>query len=96
MQETENNSNSWTQLCKEKPPAGRCLIVTVINHGYEGCCKRELRYPVYYMEDPQEKGRYRFYLGGFDNVLLPSYSEVIAWMPMVTQYSGEYRKETTV
>ena len=42
-------SNDWKSIEKDGlPPVGSCLIVTIKNHGYGG--RRELRYPVHYLE----------------------------------------------
>ena len=39
----------WKTIEKDGlPPVGSCLIVTIKNHGYGG--RRELRYPVHYLE----------------------------------------------
>lgn len=67
------------------PPVGSCLIVTIKNHGYGG--RRELRYPVHYLEKNYAPG-YAFYMNGTD-ILLPDYSEVLAWMPIPMPYEGE-------
>lgn len=67
------------------PPVGSCLIVTIKNHGYGG--RRELRYPVHYLEKNYAPG-YAFYMNGTD-ILLPEYSEVVAWMPIPMPYEGE-------
>lgn len=67
------------------PPVGSCLIVTIKNHGYGG--RRELRYPVHYLEKYYAPG-YAFYMNGTD-ILLPEYSEVVAWMHVPTPYEGE-------
>ena len=67
------------------PPIGSCLIVTIKNHGYGG--RRELRYPVHYLEKNYAPG-YAFYMNGTD-ILLPEYSEVVAWMHVPTPYEGE-------
>lgn len=45
------------------PPVGSCLIVTIKNHGYGG--RRELRYPVHYLEKNYAPG-YAFYMNGTD------------------------------
>lgn len=66
------------------PPAGSCLIVTIKNHGYGG--RRELRYPVHYLEKNYAPGC-AFYMNGTD-ILLPEYSEVVAWMHVPTPYEG--------
>ena len=67
------------------PPVGSCLIVTIKNHGYGG--RRELRYPVHYLEKNYAPG-YAFYMNGTD-ILLPEYSEVVAWMHIPMPYEGE-------
>ena len=67
------------------PPVGSCLIVTIKNHGYGG--RRELRYPVHYLEKNYAPG-YAFYMNGTD-ILLPEYSEVVAWMDIPMPYDEE-------
>lgn len=76
----------WKTIEKDGlPPVGSCLIVTIKNHGYGG--RRELRYPVHYLEKWYGEG-YGFYMNGTD-ILLPDYSEVVAWMPIPMPYDGE-------
>lgn len=83
----EQSAEEWRTIKKDgTPPVGACLIVTIKNHGYGG--RRELRYPVYYLERTYEPG-YGFYFGDLSNTFLPEYSEVVAWMPMPRQYEGE-------
>lgn len=67
------------------PPVGSCLIVTIKNHGYGG--RRELRYPVHYLQKNYASG-YAFYMNGTD-ILLPEYSEVVSWMNIPMPYEGE-------
>ena len=67
------------------PPVGSCLIVTIKNHGYGD--RRELRYPVHYLQKNYAPG-YAFYMNGTD-ILLPEYSEVVAWMNVPMPYDGE-------
>ena len=66
------------------PPIGNTLILTVFDH-----CRgrKELRYPVYYLQNPYGYG-YGFYLSGCEP-LLPDISEVLAWMPMPSVWDGE-------
>ena len=73
------SNQKWIPLSVKMPPLGACVMVTVKNHLAGGKC--ELRYPVYYMEKFYEGG-YAFYHGNTENILLPEYSEVIAWMPL--------------
>ena len=76
----------WKTIEKDGlPPVGSCLIVTIKNHGYGG--RRELRYPVHYLEKNYAPG-YAFYMNGTD-ILLPEYSEVVAWMHIPMPYEGE-------
>lgn len=76
----------WKTIEKDGlPPVGSCLIVTIKNHGYGG--RRELRYPVHYLEKNYAPG-YAFYMNGTD-ILLPEYSEVVAWMDIPMPYDGE-------
>lgn len=72
------SANKWISIKDGKPPLGRALMVTVKNHLCGG--KMELRYPVTYMERYYEQG-YSFYVNGTE-ILLPDYSEVIAWKPL--------------
>ena len=76
----------WTSIKDGLPPVGIPLIVTIYD-SFKG--KRELRYPVYY-----QKGffsnNYGFYLyGNEDNLLLPEYSEVLAWCEFPNVYERE-------
>lgn len=75
----------WTSISEKLPPIGNCLIVTVKDHVRQ--CMG-LRYPVYYMEKPFESG-YAFFCGDTENILLPEYSEVVAWMHMPKPYDGD-------
>ena len=75
----------WIPINNNKPPLGMALMVTVKNHLCGG--KRELRYPVTYMERYYEKG-YSFYMNGTE-ILLPDYSEVAAWMPLPKPYKED-------
>ena len=76
----------WKTIEKDGlPPVGSCLIVTIKNHGYGG--RKELRYPVHYLEKNYAPG-YAFYMNGTD-ILLPEYSEVVAWMHIPMPYEGE-------
>ena len=80
------NSSDWKTIADDGlPPVGSCLIVTIKNHGDGG--RRELRYPVHYLEKNYAPG-YAFYMNGTD-ILLPEYSEVVAWMNIPLPYDGE-------
>ena len=84
--ELDNDKLAWKSIKDDGlPPVGSCLIVTIKNHGYGG--RRELRYPVHYLEKNYAPG-YAFYMNGTD-ILLPEYSEVVAWMPIPMPYEGE-------
>ena len=84
--EMDNDKLAWKSIKDDGlPPVGSCLIVTIKNHGYGG--RRELRYPVHYLEKNYAPG-YAFYMNGTD-ILLPEYSEVVAWMPIPMPYEGE-------
>ena len=84
--ELDNDKLAWKSIKDDGlPPVGSCLIVTIKNHGYGG--RRELRYPVHYLEKNYAPG-YAFYMNGTD-ILLPDYSEVVAWMNVPTPYEGE-------
>ena len=79
------SADKWILIKNDKPPLGRALMVTVKNHLCDG--KMELRYPVTYMERCYEKG-YSFYMNGTE-ILLPDYSEVIAWKPLPEPYKED-------
>lgn len=84
--DNEQISNDWKTIAEDGlPPVGSCLIVTIKNHGYGG--RRELRYPIHYLEKNYAPG-YAFYMNGTD-ILLPEYSEVVAWMTLPMPYDGE-------
>ena len=84
--ELDNDKLAWKSIKDDGlPPVGSCLIVTIKNHGYGG--RRELRYPVHYLEKSYAPG-YAFYMNGTD-ILLPEYSEVVAWMHVPTPYEGK-------
>lgn len=68
----------WISIDDRLPTLGTWNIVTIKNHLKGG--RRELRYPVTYMEKIYDVG-YGFYKNGVD-ILLPEYSEVIAWQPL--------------
>ena len=81
-----NEKTEWKTIKDDGlPPVGSCLIVTIKNHGYGG--RRELRYPVHYLQKNYAPG-YAFYMNGTD-ILLPEYSEVVAWMNVTMTYDGE-------
>lgn len=83
--ELDNDKLAWKSIKDDGlPPVGSCLIVTIKNHGYGG--RRELRYPVHYLEKNYAPG-YAFYMNSTD-ILLPEYSEVVAWMPIPMPYEG--------
>ena len=73
----------WTSIKDKLPAPGSALIVTVQDSIR---CRRELRYPVSYMEHTYTDG-YGFYVNGCE-ILLPEYSEVVAWMPLPEPYRG--------
>ncbi len=79
------SADRWIPIDNDKPPLGIALMVTVKNHLDGG--KRELRYPVTYMERYYEPG-YSFYMNGTE-ILLPDYSEVIAWKPLPEPWERE-------
>lgn len=80
----------WIQVTDKLPPIGTTLIVTVQDSIRQ---RRELRYPVTYREHSYVKG-YGFYVNGSD-LLMPEYSEVIAWMPLPEPY-GEAENEQNI
>lgn len=75
---------TWKSIKDGLPPVGTPLIVTIID-SLKG--RRELRYPVYYQQSIY-CDNYGFYVNGTD-VLLPEYSEVIAYMELPNVYDGE-------
>ena len=83
----EEKKMKWIPLSEKLPPVGSLIIVTVQDHIRN---RRELRYPVWYMEKLYEKG-YAFYFGEIGNALLPEVSEVVAWMRMPNQYEEEVK-----
>ena len=80
------NDQGWIPLSVRMPLLGACIIATIKNNLEGG--KRELRYPVYYMQKVYGDG-YAFYHGDTANILLPEYSEVIAWRYLPVPYEGE-------
>lgn len=70
---------NWTSIKDSLPPVAEPLIVTIYDSIRN---RRELRYPVFYRKSCYYDG-YGFYEYGLeDNVLLPEYSEVLAWMEL--------------
>lgn len=82
---SEENTFKWIPITEKLPPIGACIIVTVKDHYRH---QLELRYPVWYMKKPYERG-YAFYFGDMNNILLPDISEVIAWMPIPNPYEAD-------
>lgn len=79
------NNFKWIPIEHKLPSLGECLICTVYDHIHN---QLELRYPVYYMQNPDRPG-YAFYLGDISNRLLPDVSEVRAWTPIPEVYDEE-------
>lgn len=76
---------NWTSIKDSLPPVGEPLIVTIYDSIRN---RRELRYPVFYRKSCYHDG-YGFYEYGLeDNMLLPEYSEVLAWMELPRPYWG--------
>ena len=74
----------WIPIDDRLPTLGTWNIVTIKNHLKGG--RRELRYPVIYMEKMYDVG-YGFYKNGVD-ILLPEYSEIVAWQPLPEPWEG--------
>ena len=75
----------WIPVSERLPALGTWNIVTIKDHLRNG--RRALRYPVIYMEKMYDTG-YGFYENGTD-ILLPEYSEIIAWQPLPESYREE-------
>ena len=75
----------WISIDDRLPTLGTWNIVTIKNHLMGG--KKELRYPVTYMEKIYDVG-YGFYKNGVD-ILLPEHSEITAWQPLPEPWGGE-------
>lgn len=75
----------WISIDDRLPTLGTWNIVTIKNHIMGG--KKELRYPVIYMEKMYDVG-YGFYENGTD-ILMPEYSEITAWQPLPEPWEGE-------
>lgn len=75
---------NWTPITECLPPQGSVLIVTVHDTHRQ---RNELRYPVYYRKS-YYSNNYNFYQYGIEeDILLPEFSPVIAWMPIPEPYS---------
>ena len=75
----------WHDIKDGLPPTGTALIVTIYDSIRN---RRELRYPVTYRERFYAEG-YGFYmLGHDDGILLPEYSQVLAWTEIPKPYEG--------
>lgn len=78
-------SEKWIPIDDGLPPLGTTLIVTIQDTLRQ---RRELRYPVYYRQSYYGNG-YGFYQYGVEeHILLPEFSEVIAWTPLPEPYEG--------
>ena len=78
--------SKWKPIKEGLPPIGVPLIVTI----YDSIrFRRELRYPVYYQQSIF-CDEYGFYVNGTD-ILLPEYSEVIAYMLIPNVYEGDFK-----
>lgn len=78
--------SEWKSIKEDGlPKVGDCLIVTIFDHCRN---RRELRYPVYYLQHTYYDG-YGFYFGDTSNLLMPEYSEVLAWQNIPDIYGGE-------
>lgn len=73
----------WTSINDGLPPVGKALIVTINDTIRQ---RRELRYPVEYRKS-YYSNHYGFYQYGIEeNILLPEFSEVVAWMEIPSPY----------
>ena len=87
--------DAWWETLSPRTDARDSIICDVIESVIEkinnaervGEWRRALRYPVIYREEMYDTG-YGFYENGAD-VLLPEYSEVIAWQPLPEPYREE-------
>lgn len=78
--------NNWISITEGLPPVGAPLIVTIHDTLRQ---RNELRYPVHYRQSFYSNG-YNFYqYGSEEMVLLPEFSQVIAWMPIPNPYEGD-------
>lgn len=78
--------NPFKPIKEGLPQIGVPLIVTI----YDSIrFRRELRYPVYYQKS-LFCDEYGFYVNGTD-ILLPEYSEVIAYMEIPNVYEGDFK-----
>lgn len=86
----EENTFKWIPIDKKCPPTGEALIVTIYDTYRQ---TNELRYPVYYRQSCY-CDKYYFYLYGIEeNILLPEFSKIVAWMPMPKPYEGGCQDE---
>lgn len=76
----------WKPITEGLPKIGVPLIVTIYDSTR---FRRELRYPVYYLKSIF-CDEYGFYVNGTD-ILLPEFSEVIAYMEMPTVYEEDFK-----
>lgn len=80
----------WNDIKDGLPPLNKPLIVTIYDH-FHG--RRETRYPVIYRQSLYHEG-YGFYVhGSEDNILLPEYSEVMAWIEIPSPCKGDVESE---
>lgn len=76
----------WNDIKDGLPPLGKALIVTVYDSLHD---RRETRYPVIYRQSYFHNG-YGFYVyGAEEHILLPEYSEVLAWIEIPSPYKNE-------
>ena len=79
------SDNNWVSINEGLPPIGKALIVTIHDVLRQ---RRELRYPVHYRQSFYSDN-YGFYQYGVEeSILLPEFSEVIAWMELPMPYEG--------
>lgn len=83
--ESQPKVGEWISIDDRLPTLGTWNIVTIKNHLMGG--RKELRYPVIYMEKMYDVG-YGFYENGTD-ILMPEYSEITAWQPLPEPWEGE-------
>lgn len=84
--EKKQSEIKWIPITEGPPPTGEVLIVTIFDTLRQ---RKELRYPVSYRKS-YYSDNYGFYQYGIEeNILLPEFSEVLAWMPIPKMWDGE-------
>lgn len=76
----------WQSIKNGLPPVGIPLVVT-IHDSFRN--RRELRYPVYYRKSAYGESWGFYVYGEEEHILLPEYSEVLAWREFPEIYEGD-------